>query len=92
MVVLVLGYALEAYPTSEFFWFKSRNGEETIINSLDEHYKLTDHKTPKFMHSFETSLTIIGVKPSDLGNYTCNSYGRQSGNTIQLASMILSLF
>ena len=41
------------------------------------------------MYTFEISLTIVGVKPSDLANYTCearNSYGTVRG-TIQLESM-----
>ena len=90
---VTLKCSVEAYPTSEFLWFKSRNGEETMINSSDDHYKLTDHNPQKYMYSFETSLTIVGVKPSDLGNYTCSSYGRVRGwGIIQLASMILFLF
>ena len=61
---------------------------ETTINSSDEDHKLMDKETES-MYSFDISLTIIGVKPSDLGNYTCearNSYGTVRG-TIQLESM-----
>ena len=60
---------------------------ETTINSSDEDYKLVDMETQS-IYSFEISLTIVGVKPRDLGNYTCearNSYGTVRG-TIQLES------
>jgi len=85
---VTLQCSVEAYPKSVHFWTKSRNGEETTINSSDDDHKLTDHDTQS-MYSFEISLTIVGVKPSDLGNYTCearNSYGTVRG-TIQLEKM-----
>ena len=50
-------------------------------------------KETESMYSFDISLTIIGVKPSDLGNYTCearNSYGTVRG-TIQLESTYFTL-
>ena len=59
---------------------------EITINSPTGRYKLTEES--ESLYSFKLTLTITGIKETDMGNYTCsarNSYGTVRG-TIQLES------
>ena len=79
-VTLICG--VEASPKAVHFWNKY-NGpghEEVSINSPSGRLRLSED--PESLYSFVISLTIHGVKESDLGNYTCgarNSYGTVKG-------------
>ena len=60
---------------------------EISINNPSGRYKLDE--VAESLYSYKISLTITGVKTSDLGNYTCrarNSYGEVRG-TISLERM-----
>ena len=79
-VTLICG--VEASPKAVHFWNKY-NGpgrDEISINSPSGRFRLSEDS--ESLYSYVITLTIHGVKESDLGNYTCgarNSYGTVKG-------------
>ena len=91
-VTLICG--VEASPKAVHFWNKY-NGpgrDEMSINSPSGRFRLSEDS--ESLYSYVITLTIHGVKESDLGNYTCgarNSYGTVKG-AISLESKAILKF